>query len=198
MNDLTTRRTALTEQLRKLGAIKDIAALTASLSEAVNASAVAEASAINSEFGKDDYQAEQSRRADLKVAIIDAREALDNALESNRLLKLVTDQLRDVNSAIAEAEQKQRLDIIAEANARLARAENTFQTLAVQAAKAYRQLLDAQRYAQHVPGARTNILGGRTAFDVEFMRSFGSDHFPLSEQMRQGVMGWENHMKEAA
>ena len=135
---------------------------------------------------------------DRKYALSAAQRLLDDALAVHERSATLGNRIADLTERLDVAQRRERQQAIDLSNSRLQQAINEYRTLALATAKAYRQLLTANRLAQNTPGAKTTSPSAN--FNIPHLAVDGGQTFALGVQMSQGLMSWEQteQQKEAA
>lgn len=133
-----------------------------------------------------------------QLALDAAQRLLVEAVEINTRYTQLGNQISKITERIAVAQQRERQQSVDEANSQLEQALNEWQFAALQAAKAYRNLLNANHVSMHTLGAKTATINSN--FNIPHLAHDGGKVFPLGQQLQQGYLPWENKpaRKEAA
>ena len=126
---------------------------------------------------------------DRKYALSAAQRLLSDALAAHERSTQLGNQIADLTERLGMAQRRERQQAIDLSDSRLERAINEYRTLALATAKAYRQLLTANRLAQNTPGAKTTSPSAN--FNIPHLAVDGGQTFSLGTQMQQGLMSWE-------
>jgi hypothetical protein len=135
--------------------------------------------------------ARDSLRADLHEQIV----KLDAIRQDWQRNAQINTSIQSLTRELAESTAARRMEAITAADQSLERAIQRYQTLAVETARAWREMQSVAARNSHIPGAFHLI--SRDGFDFEFLRPM-SWQGPLSSIMKQGQAPFETPEREAA
>ena len=123
------------------------------------------------------------------AALQAAQRLLAEALEKHERSTQLGNQIVELTGRLELAQRRERQQAIDISNNRLAEAVGEYKHAALQAARAYRRILQANRLAHATPGASTTTPPA--GFNIPHLAVDGGQTFTLGVQMSQGKMSWE-------
>ena len=126
-----------------------------------------------------------------KANLSDAKRNLGEALDRHQKYTRLGNDISAVTSRLEVAQQRERQQAIEQVQTKLGAAQAAYKAAALQAAKAFREMLIANNRCLNVPGAGGMNIAAYTGFNVPHLAFDRGELIPLGQQMAGQSMPWE-------